>query len=303
MTPSRIDAHQHFWHPARGDYGWMTADSPLCRPYGPADLEPHLRDGGIAGTILIQAAPTVHETEYLLGLADATPFVLGVVGWIEFENVGDRRHLERLARHPKFVGVRPMIQDLPDDDWMLRPDIVWAFEAAAALGLTFDALVFPRHLPRLARLLERHPHLTTVIDHAAKPSIREERFDEWAAWMARLAKDTAAFCKLSGLTTEAGPDWNADRLRRYVDHLFATFGPQRMMFGSDWPVSLLATSYARWLETVGEFAGGLSAEQRTALFGGTAERVYGLGARRAGADVVVGHESAAGQALPTLSHD
>ena len=275
MTVGRIDAHQHFWHPARGDYGWLTAGTPICRPYGPADLEPLLLDCGIEGTILVQAAPTLHETEYLLGLADATAFVRGVVGWIDFESAGERRHLARLVEHPKFVGVRPMIQDLPDDDWMLRPDLAWAFDAAAALGLTFDALVFPRHLPRLARLLEKHPDLATVIDHAAKPSIREGGFDEWAAWMTRLARDTAAFCKLSGLTTEAGPGWSADMVRPYVDHLFLTFGPARMMVGSDWPVSVLTTSYAQWLGTVDGFACELSPEQRAALFGGTAARVYG----------------------------
>jgi L-fuconolactonase len=272
----RIDAHQHFWHPARGDYGWLTADSPICSPFGPADLVPHLSECGIDGTVLVQAAPTLQETEYLLGIADATPFVRGVVGWIDFEEPAQRHHLERLAAHPKFVGVRPMIQDLPDDGWMMREDIAWAFRAIRQLDLVFDALVFPRHLPALARLLSRHPDLTVVIDHAAKPAIREGRFDDWAAYMERLAVETTALCKLSGLATEAGADWSTAALRPYVDHLFSTFGPQRLIFGSDWPVSTLATTYRGWIDAVEQLTSGLSGAERAALFGGTAAQAYRL---------------------------
>jgi L-fuconolactonase len=272
----RIDAHQHFWNPARGDYGWLTADLPICRPYYPADLEPHLTECGIDGTVLVQAAPTVEETEYLLGIADATPFVRGVVGWIDFEDQAHGRHLQRLAAHPKFVGVRPMIQDLPDDGWMLRDDISWAFDAIRQLDLVFDALVLPRHLPALARLLQRHPDLAVVIDHAAKPAIRAGQFDEWAAHMERLAAETAALCKLSGLATEAGADWTTEKLRPYVDHLLATFTPDRLIFGSDWPVSTLATTYPGWIDAVEQLTSGLSNAQRAALFGGTAARIYGL---------------------------
>ena len=272
----RIDAHHHFWHPARGDYGWLTADLSICRPYCPADLEPHLSECGIDGTVLVQAAPTLQETEYLLGIADATPFVRGVVGWIDFEDPGHGRHLERLAAHPKFVGVRPMIQDLPDDDWMLREDVSWAFGAVQQFDLVFDALVFPRHLPALARLLKRYPGLTVIIDHAAKPAIGAGQFDDWAAHMERLAAETTARCKLSGLTTEAGAGWTVEALRPYVDHLFATFGLERLIFGSDWPVSTLATTYRGWIDAVEQLTSGLSNAQRGALFGGTAARVYGL---------------------------
>jgi L-fuconolactonase len=272
----RIDAHQHFWHPARGDYGWLTADSPICSPFGPADLEKHLSECGIDGTVLVQAAPTLQETEYLLGIADATPFVRGVVGWIDFEEPAQRRHLERLAAHPKFVGVRPMIQDLPDDGWMMREDIAWAFRAIRQLDLVFDALVFPRHLPALARLLSRHPDLTVVIDHAAKPAIREGRFDDWAAHMEKLAGETTALCKLSGLATEAGAGWSIAALRPYVDHLFSTFGPQRLIFGSDWPVSTLATTYRGWIDAVEQLTSGLSGAERAALWGGTAAKAYRL---------------------------
>jgi L-fuconolactonase len=273
---TRIDAHQHFWNPARGDYGWLTTDLAICRTYGPADLEPLLRESGIDGTVLVQAAPTLAETEYMLGIADATPFVRGVVGWIDFEDPAQRRQLERLAVHPKFVGVRPMIQDLPDDGWMLRKDISWAFEATRQLDLVFEALVFTRHLPALAQLVKCHPDLTVVIDHAAKPEIRTRAFDGWAAHMKSLAAETTALCKLSGLATEAGAGWTLEALRPYVDHLFATFGADRLIFGSDWPVSTLATTYRGWTDAVEQLTGSLSDADRAALFGGTAARVYGL---------------------------
>ena len=204
---SRIDAHQHFWHPARGDYRWLRADLPICRPFGPADLAPHLRNCRIDGTLLVQTAPTLGETEYLLGIADATSFVRGVVGWVDFDDPGNRSAMERLGAHPKLKGLRPMIQDLPDDRWMLRTKLRWAFDALEALNLVFDALVFPRHLDHLLHLLQRHPALVSVIDHGGKPNIRGRAFADWAAAMKRLARETSACCKLSGLATEAGSNW------------------------------------------------------------------------------------------------
>jgi L-fuconolactonase len=275
VTP-RVDAHQHFWHPARGDYGWLHSALPICRPYGPADLLPHLRNSRFDGTVLVQAAPTVHETEYLLGIADATPFVLGVVGWVDFEKPSSRLHMERFAQHPKLRGLRPMIQDLPDDDWMLRSGIRWAFDALEELGLVFDALVFPRHLEHLLRLLRRHPALVTVIDHGAKPNIRDGAFDDWAAMMKRLAVETNASCKLSGLATEASAHWTSEVLRPYVDHLLDVFGSGRLIFGSDWPVATLATDYERWVAAVEQLTSQLSEDERASIFGGTAVRVYGL---------------------------
>lgn len=273
---ARIDAHQHFWNPARGDYGWLSPDLPIYRTYGPADLRPHLRKSGFDGTVLVQAAPTLHETEYLLGIADATSFVLGVVGWVDFELPGSRAQMERLGVHPKLKGLRPMIQDLPDDRWMLRTELGWAFDALEALELVFDALVFPRHLDHLLHLLQRHPALVSVIDHAAKPNIRGREFADWAAAMKGLARETSAYCKLSGLATEAGANWTVADLRPYVDHLLETFGAERLIFGSDWPVATLATGYEGWVAAVEELTAGVSAVQRAAIFGATAARVYGL---------------------------
>ena len=207
----QIDAHQHYWNPARGDYHWMPLDNPvLARAYGPADLAPLLSAAGVDRTILVQAAASVDETEYMLGLADATPHVAGVVGWVDFEDPAQLAVLERLARHPKFKGVRPMIQDIADDGWMLRDDVQWGFEAVSRLGLTFDALGFPRHLANFHRIMTRHPEMRSVIDHCMKPQIQDPgQFDHLARGMTRLAEDTGAFVKFSALVTEASPDWGA----------------------------------------------------------------------------------------------
>ncbi len=275
---THIDAHHHFWNPARGDYGWMPANDPvLSRAYGPADLSPALEKTGIGQTVLVQAAPTVHETEYLLGLADATPSVAKVVGWINFEDAHALETLERLAHHPKFAGVRPMIQDLPDDDWMLRADVQWAYRALIDLDLTFDCLGFPRHLENFHTLLTRYPELRAVIDHCMKPQIRNganAQFHEWAGSLQRIAEDTTAHCKLSGLVTEADTDWTVATLRPYADHVINVFGAQRVMWGSDWPVARLRLEYAEWHAMSLALTADLPEDSRAQIFGQTARRFY-----------------------------
>ena len=278
MSAPFIDAHQHYWDPARGDYGWLTpAMTALHRRFGPADLAPRLTRHAISGTVLVQAAPSVAETDYLLAIADAAPGVLGVVGWIDFESPGDAAHLARFARHPKFRGVRPMIQDIADPDWMLGDGLTWAFEAVIAHDLAFDALVQPRHLRALRTLLARHPALRTVIDHCAKPDINGRAFASWAGEMARIAAETGAFVKLSGLVTEAGADWRAADLSPYGGHLIEAFGPGRLMFGSDWPVCLTAASYARWFAAARELTKHLTPDEQTGIFGAVARAFYRLG--------------------------
>jgi L-fuconolactonase len=276
----QIDAHQHYWHPARGDYAWMPPDDPiLARPYGPADLAPHLARHGIDRTVLVQAAATVHETEYLLGIADATPHVAAVVGWIDFERPEDRATLARLARHPKFRGVRPMIQDIPDDGWMLRETVDWGFRAVAELGLTFDALGFPRHLGNFLTLLRRHPDLRVVIDHAMKPQIRDRSpasFRAWAEGIGRIAAETPAFVKFSALVTEADPGWTVEDLRPYADHILAVFGPRRVMWGSDWPVCRRRAEYAVWRAAAEALTAHLPGPDRARIFGGSAAEFYRL---------------------------
>jgi L-fuconolactonase len=277
---ARIDAHQHFWNPARGDYDWMPMDNAvLARPYGPDDLKPSLDRHGIDHTVLVQAAATINESEYLLGIADITPWVAGVVGWIDFEKREDQTALERLKHHPKFLGVRPMIQDIPDVDWMLNPEVQWAFKTVADLDLTFDALGFPRHLANFHTILTRYPDLRTVVDHCMKPQIRDtsdEEFRVWADGMSRIANDTSAFCKFSGLVTEADPSWSLDELRPYVDHLFEVFGANRIMWGSDWPVCRLRCEYDEWRATAEKLTEDLSLSEKERVFGGSAAEFYGL---------------------------
>ena len=275
-----VDAHQHYWAPRRGDYDWMPMDNPvLARAYGPRDLAPHLAERGIGQTVLVQAAASVHETEYLLGIADATATVGAVVGWVDFERPEDRAQLERLSRHPKFTGVRPMIQDIPDVDWMLRDDVQWGFQAVSELDLTFDALGFPPHLANFLTILTRYPDMRVVVDHCMKPQIREhgaDSFRHWATGMTAIARETTACCKLSGLVTEAREDWSVEDLRPYAEHVLDVFGPGRVMWGSDWPVCRLRCDYGVWHDAARELTATLSADERGHVFGGTAAAFYRL---------------------------
>ncbi len=271
----RIDAHQHYWSSERGDYGWLTPDmEPIYRDFLPADLKPLLSAAGIDGTILVQAAPTVAETEFMLGLSCEESAIRGVVGWVDFENPNVPDDIARLSQQSALVGLRPMIQDIAEDSWMLGERLGPAFGALIAADLTFDALTLPRHLPALRELLARYPDMRTVIDHGSKPLIRVGLMDGWDKDMAALASETSAFCKLSGLVTEAGADWTVDDLRPYVDHLLDTFGPGRLVWGSDWPVCTLASSYERWVEATGELLSGLTEDERSSILGKNATRAY-----------------------------
>ncbi|WP_171125526.1 MULTISPECIES: amidohydrolase [unclassified Ruegeria] len=273
----RIDAHQHFWALARGDYGWLTAElGPIYRDFAPDDLLPLLKAAKIEGTVLVQAAPTVAETEYILSLADQNAFIKGVVGWVDFEAAEAPARIAELAAHPALVGLRPMIQDIDDPLWMLGDTLAPAFEAVQHHDLTFDALTLPQHLGPLRTLLEFLPNMRVVIDHGSKPLIKDAIISDWADNMAALAKETAAWCKLSGLVTEAAADWSVEDLRPYVDHLLNTFGPSRLIWGSDWPVCTLASSYERWLETTDVLLNQLSDSEREAILGGNAARAYNL---------------------------
>jgi L-fuconolactonase len=201
--------------------------------------------------------------------------IAGVVGWTDLAARDAPDRIVALASHPKLRGLRPMLQDLPDDDWILQSSLTPAIEATIVHGLCFDALVRPRHLPHLLRFAERHPALRIVIDHAAKPGIARGELDPWRAQIAALAELPNVSCKLSGLVTEAGEHWHPDDLRPYVEHLLSTFGPFRLLWGSDWPVVNLAADYSRWLNLADTLAG-LAGAERVALFGGNAVRVYGI---------------------------
>jgi L-fuconolactonase len=268
----RIDAHHHVWRVDRGDYGWLTPDLPICRDYGLADLRALL--GDITATVLVQAAPTEAETGFLLCVARGSGgLVRGVVGWTDLSAPDAPARIAALARDPALLGLRPMLQDIAETGWILRDEIQPALHAMAAAGLRFDLLVQPRHLPLLPALCARHPGLRVVIDHGAKPAIATGRFQPWADDIARVARETGAFCKLSGLVTEATPGWQTADLRPYADHLLACFGPDRLMWGSDWPVVNLAGGYLRWRDAVSDLLG---AADRDQVLGKTAAAFYGL---------------------------
>ena len=270
-----IDAHQHFWRIDRGDYGWLTpALGPIHRDFGPDDLRPILAHHGIASTILVQAAPTLAETRWLLDVAHRTPFVAGVVGWVDFDSGSAPDVVDALARDRKLVGLRPMVQDIGDDDWLARPSHAPVFDAMIAHGLVFDALVLPRHLPRLARVIERHPDLTVVVDHGAKPRIHEREVEPWRSDLAAVATHPHATCKLSGLLTEARPGDGAAAIRPWTDAILESFGTTRVLWGSDWPGVNLAGGYDRWREAALEAHAGIGASERAAVLGDNAKRVY-----------------------------
>jgi L-fuconolactonase len=273
----KIDSHHHLWRLARGDYDWLTPDlSALYRDFEPEDITALLAEAQIDGAIVVQAAPTAAETDFLLDLAERTPALLGVVGWTDITAPDAKDVIARLAETPWLKGLRPMLQDLDDDDFILRPSARAAMEALNIAGLGFEALVRPRHLKRLMTLRERHPDLPMVVNHAAKPDIARGAWSPWAEDLRDLASDGMTLCKLSGLTTEAGPDWSVDLVRRYTDHVIDCFGPSRVMWGSDWPVVLLAGDYPGWLAAAQSLLSGLSPFERAEIFGGVAQRFYGV---------------------------
>jgi L-fuconolactonase len=272
----RIDSHQHFWRLDRGDYGWLTpALEPIYRDYLPADLAPQLTRAGIDSTILVQAAPTIAETCYLLELAREHAFIAGVVGWAEFESGMAPENIAALAADEKLLGLRPMIQDIPDPLWMLRPELAPAFEAMIDHDLVFDALVLPKHLEPLRDFVDLYPELRMVVDHGAKPPLRGGDLAQWKTGIAEIARSTPAVCKLSGLVTEAGSA-NPAVLAECVDHLVKVFGPTRLMWGSDWPVCELVCSYEEWYQASEMLLVRLSPSEREQIHSRTAQETYGI---------------------------
>lgn len=275
----RIDAHQHFWRLENGFYDWLTPElASIYRDFEPSHLAGLLADAGIDGTVAVQAAADPRETAFLLSLAEENSFIKGVVGWIDMETEDGVATLRHFARNPLFKGIRPMIQDIEPADWMLGPQLDRAFRALIELRLSFDALVKPPHLDALLTLARRHPDLPIVIDHGAKPAIRDGlgSFDAWAAKMARLAELPNVTCKLSGLLTEAKPGAALVDLQPYLDHLYECFGASRLMWGSDWPVLLLESSYGDWNAMFGAWLASKPARERDEMLGGTAARFYRL---------------------------
>jgi L-fuconolactonase len=274
-----VDAHHHLWRLARGDYGWLTPDlGILHRDYGPADIEALAAAHGIAATILVQAAPTEAETRYLLDLAKTSPLIAGVVGWLDFEAADFADRLADLATAGPLVGLRPMLQGLDDDAYVLRPAVLSNLDRLAAAGLAFDVLTFPRHLPHVLAALAPRPGLRAVVDHLSKPPIAAGTLDPWRADVAAVAALPNVMCKVSGLVTEADhASWTPADLEPFVAHVVRAFGPDRLMWGSDWPVCLLTAPYGRVLDVTRELLSRhLAAEDLEKVFATNARRFYGV---------------------------
>lgn len=272
-----IDAHFHCWQLARGDYGWLTsALAPIYRDVTVNDWQAEAAPLGVGGGVLVQAAPTEAETQFLLAQADAHPQVLGVVGWVDLLAADAPARIEAMARHPKLKGLRPMLQDIDDPEWILQAALAPALQAMVDGGLVFDALVKSAHLPHILTLAGRYPDLALVIDHAAKPAIAAGEWQPWADGMARLAAETGAMCKLSGLLTEAGAAPTPGVVRRWATHVLASFGAARVVWGSDWPVLELASSYGQWWGETQQLLAGFNAQERADILGANARRFYRL---------------------------
>jgi len=279
-TPLIIDAHHHLWQRSRGDYDWLDARinpalARIERDYLPEHYRPLAAANGIAGSVLVQAAQTEAETRWLLAQAHAADILVrGVVGWIDMAAPDAADVLEALAQDRLLRGIRPMLQDLPQLDWVLHPRLDAAFRALIDLDLSFDVLIRPAHLRNSLVLLTRYPDLRAIVDHCAKPDIALRRWQPWADGMRLIALETKAWCKLSGLVTEAGPDWKLDDLRPYVEHVIECFGPQRVVWGSDWPVLTLSADYGQWLKATKQLISGLSPAHQSGILAGNAARFY-----------------------------
>lgn len=269
----RIDAHMHWWTTRRSDYGWLTPDlQELYHDFGPAEAGPLMAAASIDGVILVQAAPTLAETHYLLELARPREYVRGVVGWAD---LADAREVESLLQSDLIVGVRPMLQDIDDTGWILRPDLAEGLQLLAARGVAFEALITPRHLAVMDTLLDRHPALRVMVDHAAKPHITTGVLEPWKSELAVLAAEPRVFCKLSGLATEGPAGMAPYACAPYVDAVFELFGSERVVWGSDWPVLTQRLDYASWVRWAEQLTAHLAPETRAGVFGGNALRFYG----------------------------
>ena len=278
--PRVIDAHQHFYNFDRVPYYWPTPNEPeLFRNFHPEELEPMLREHGIDQTVIVQADHSDNETEYLLEVAESNPWVAGIVGWIDLlDPEASAARLAALRNRPKFKGVRHLIHDESDPDWILQPAVLESLSLLADHGYTYDVVaVLPRHLEHVSTLAERLPKLRLVIDHLAKPQIRERHLEPWATLLRETAQYPNVYAKLSGLNTAADPHtWSGEDLKPYIEHAMICFGAERLMFGSDWPVANLAGDYAKvWTETNRALAAYSEAE-RQAILGETAIRFYQL---------------------------
>ena len=277
-----IDAHQHFWDLSQGDtfdYAWLTSPdkSAIHRSYLPEDLLPQIRNAGIDRTIFVQTQHLLAENTWALKLAEANPFIAGVVGWVDLRSDFVVDQLAEFASHPKFVGVRHVVQDEPDANFMLLPEFVRGIAKLKAFGLSYDILIFPKQLPAAIELVKQFPEQPFVLDHIAKPPIKDGVVSPWDEQICELAKFENLTCKVSGMVTEANwTGWQPTDFRPYLDVVFEAYGEDRVMYGSDWPVCKLAGSYRQVYGLAEEYVSSFSAEAREKFFGGVASAFYGL---------------------------
>lgn len=272
----KLDAHQHFWSYDATQYPWIPKGSPLHRDWLPNDLAPLLAAAGLEGCIAVQARQTVEESRWLLTLADHAEILRGVVGWVDLRSDRVEEEIAPLAKDARFVGVRHVVQEEPAD-FMDGAEFQRGIGKLAAFGLKYDVLVFPKHLPSAIRLAAKFPEQPFVLDHIAKPLIAEGTMEPWREQVRELAKAPNVMCKVSGMATEAKHDaWKAEDFRPYLDVVFEAFGEDRLMFGSDWPVCLLAGQYAQIHKIVADYAAQSSPAARDKLFGGNCARFYGV---------------------------
>jgi len=275
-----IDAHQHFWQLSRPfQYDWLYTEqhAPICRDFLPVHLKPLMDGVGVERSIFVQTQHNVEENRWVLELAEAFLFVAGVVGWVDLASADCEAQIEEFQPQPKFVGVRHVVQDEPDDDWIIRPSVLRGLKLLEKHSVPFDLLFFTKHLKHAATLGRLLPELPMVINHLAKPQIREHKIEGWKQDLQAAAAFPNIYCKLSGMITEAHwQNWKPADLKPYVEIALDAFGPQRCMFGSDWPVCELAGSYERVYHALEEALGPISDSERAAIFGGTAAHFYGL---------------------------
>lgn len=276
----KLDSHQHFWRYTGSQYPWIPPGSALQRDWLPADLAELQRPLGFEGSIAVQARQSLMETRWLLELAEADPRIKGVVGWVDLRSDRVEEQLAEFADHPRFVGVRHVVQDEPDNAFMLRPEFVSGIGKLRQFGLAYDILIYPRQLPAAIELVRRFPEQPFVLDHIAKPNIKTGLLSPWREQIRELAAAPNVWCKVSGMVTEANPQaWQPADFQPYLDTVFEAFGAERLMFGSDWPVCLLAASYEQTFGLVRDYVAALPAATQAKLLGETAARFY-LGRRQ-----------------------
>lgn len=275
---TRIDTHQHFWTYKPENYAWIDSNmSALQRDYTPEELEPLLRQANIDGTVAVEARGHLEETEQLLAIAERTSFVRGVVGWLPLSEPSAPQLLERYAAHPKLRGLRHWLGSSDDLEYMFGSDLQRGVARLAATGLSFDLMLWPPQLASAPAFVDRHPNQVFILDHFAKPYIRAGQLEPWRSQLRELARRPNVYCKVSGLATEADwRGWQPEHLRPYLDSALEAFTPQRLLFGSDWPVCTLATGYVRWVEVISSWVEQLSSVERDRILGGTALEVYRL---------------------------